>query len=121
MSIIAYDHEIETKFVNEQPLADMINEIDFTGGSTNFEKPLIEALNIMHDYDTEFDKYVLCLLTDGESKYPAKAIDAIDKSGFMNRIEFSCIYFGNSTYIQDVLQPIASALNGKLKTVIDQA
>ena len=51
-----------------------MNKIEFTGGDNDFDIPLRQAHHWMKKSYAQFDKFVLCFMSDGSWTYPAQAI-----------------------------------------------
>jgi len=88
----------------------------FAGAGTDFEQAIEQAWEIA-SADQTFDKTILNFMTDGDSDYPAEAIQKFkDDPTLMKKIEFQGICFGddaNSRVIQQMVT--AFAPNGKIK------
>jgi uncharacterized protein with von Willebrand factor type A (vWA) domain len=59
---------------NEIPDMKFISVADNPSGGTNFDAPLFKANEIMNKYKNQYDKFIVCLMTDGEANYPEAAI-----------------------------------------------
>jgi uncharacterized protein with von Willebrand factor type A (vWA) domain len=47
VSAVAYDEVSDIAFENQPPSTQLIDELKFIGGGTNFNKPMNDALDIM--------------------------------------------------------------------------
>ena len=55
-------------------------------GGTNFDPPLEEAKSLIDRYHNKFKKFVLVMMSDGESKFPTTGIENIKKSPAMKKL-----------------------------------
>jgi len=70
LSCIGYDDLSTILFENEVPNLSLMRRITYSGGATNFEKPLADAWDIMRRYP-ELDIFNLLFMSDGSASYPA--------------------------------------------------
>lgn len=92
----------------------MVELIKFTGGNNDFNKPLWMALKFMEKSFDNFDKFVVCFMSDGACSYPSAAIKEIIESRVMCKIDFRGIGYGGDPEIKTVMEPMSKALHGKM-------
>ena len=77
-------------------------------GGTDFGPPLQMAFQIMQQKVNDYDQFVVCLMTDGESQQPAQEIQAIKRApDVMGKLKFTAIGYGEGKFTETVLKPIA--------------
>jgi uncharacterized protein with von Willebrand factor type A (vWA) domain len=59
--------------------------IDPNGG-TDFDPPLTEAKRLIDKHHNKFEKFVLVMMSDGESEFPTTGIENIKKSPAMKKL-----------------------------------
>ncbi len=81
VSIITYDDN--AYLIKDQQIPHLFvgNNIDMREGGTDFERPLQMALKHMQDNNNKYGSFTVCMMTDGQAPYPAKAVNDILKSG----------------------------------------
>lgn len=70
LSCIGYDDLSEVLFENEVPSEALVEKIAYTGGSTNFDLPLQDALGIMRR-SPSIGQFRLFFMSDGSAAFPA--------------------------------------------------
>ena len=74
VSIIGHDHASQKICYKRIPQAELVNKIVFTSGDNDFDIPFKQAHHWMKKSYAQFDKFVLCFMSDGAWTYPAQAI-----------------------------------------------
>jgi len=83
VSLIMFDDNAQTTCrelpLTEKGAATFKNGMAFTGGGTNFEKPLSEAATLIEGTIAKYDRQCILFYTDGGASYPQAAINKLLK------------------------------------------
>lgn len=74
ISAVAYDDESDKVFLEAEPSRALMDRIAFTGGGTDFEKPLKHALEYIQEAKGIYQNYEVFFFTDGSAPYPRAAM-----------------------------------------------
>ena len=110
VSILIYNSDVTVLHDQElatEALANSLQQVVVEGG-TEFAPPLNQILNIMKRDVANYDQFMVCLMTDGEAKYPSKEINKITKNQeIMAKLKFTAIGYGKDESTKAVLEPMA--------------
>ncbi len=62
------------------PNYELINQIKYEGGTTNFEHPLKDAYDLSSNSNSDYDKIILYFMSDGEAIYPKENLNKFKNS-----------------------------------------
>ena len=95
VTVINYNDTAEEMFAEKTPNKDLISEIKYRNGLTDFNKPLIEAHKICINSQNEYDIIIFYFMSDGFSDFPSEGIDLLlNEKSLIDKIEFNSIAYG---------------------------
>ena len=95
VSIIGYDDVSRVLYEKVSAQEDLVRRIDWTGGDTDFERPLADAYRVALRSQDEFDRFHIYFMSDGSAAYPAVAIDEFKgDSKLYDNAEVKFVAFG---------------------------
>lgn len=121
VSCISYDSNPTLNFENQVPNPKLIDSIQFKGGGTDFDQPLMIVKNIATKYLNNFTGFHVCFLSDGQASFPQSAVRAIKANNLLvSKFRITTVAFGNDQAAQQVLKLLAQefSANGCFKNAL---
>eukprot|EP00347_Sterkiella_histriomuscorum_P024480 403330967 len=120
ITTLTYDHEIHEIFEEKVPDLDLLDQIQYIGGNTSFSKPFNYMKECIQKHIENYDKFVVCFISDGEASYPQSQLQEITADqALMSKLDFRCIFQGEEKSGANLLRGIAAKLGGTMKQCIE--
>eukprot|EP00347_Sterkiella_histriomuscorum_P023277 403335263 len=119
MTVITYSDNASTCFTEQVPNQQLLRSISYVGSGTNFQDPLVKAYEIINQSLQNYDRHVICFMSDGQAPYPIQAIQTFTLNNqMMKKIIFTAVYYGHNNNDYKILKKISDAMNGQIKQAL---
>eukprot|EP00347_Sterkiella_histriomuscorum_P007511 403348639 len=120
VTTVTHNDYVQEIFEDKIPDMKLLDQIKFVDGGNDFAEPLKYMKKCMNKYIDNYDKFVVCFMTDGQDRVPIQVLEEIAAdTKLMNKLDFRGILQGNCSGGIPILQAMCDKLNGTMVQCID--